>query len=153
MSNFLTNGREFLWRTTLYKKPIWQCEHTGRNNLTLKEAISSENDNKSKIERNIANFHLRKATLSLVQFRTYSVRLTRETMRVESLVDFVHSYLQYRYFKGEEVSYRDETTKLRYLFTLMEERGFSMYCPLIFLKELIILSVRLTAMRTMSNTL
>lgn len=55
---------------SLYRKPIWQCESTGKSNLTYKEALESEKVEKEKVQDKLPE-QLQKRVLLHVQFRKY----------------------------------------------------------------------------------
>lgn len=65
-----SNCREYLKRMSLYRKPIWQCESTGKSNLTYKEALESEKVEKEKVQDKLPE-QLQKRVLLHVQFRKY----------------------------------------------------------------------------------
>lgn len=60
--------REYLKRTSLYKKPIWQCEATGKQNLTYMEALKSEREEKERTGNKLS-LELQKQVLLHIQFR------------------------------------------------------------------------------------
>lgn len=55
-------------RTSLYRKPIWQCESTGKSNLTYKQALDSEKVEKEKVQDKLPE-QLQKRVLLHIQFR------------------------------------------------------------------------------------
>jgi hypothetical protein len=63
--------RQYLERITLYEQPIWQCESSGRSNLTFAEALESERTEKDKVQNKIP-VELQKAILQRAQFRKSS---------------------------------------------------------------------------------
>ncbi|KAI9249889.1 hypothetical protein BY458DRAFT_445156, partial [Sporodiniella umbellata] len=75
--------REYLKRTLLYKKPIWQCEVTGKTNLTFVEALKSEKGQVQKTETKLSP-ELQKQILLHIQF---------QTLRLDSLVDDTFKHL------------------------------------------------------------
>jgi hypothetical protein len=52
----------------LYKKPIWQCESTGKSNLTYKQALESEKVEKERVQDKLPE-QLQKRVLMHIQFR------------------------------------------------------------------------------------
>jgi bromodomain adjacent to zinc finger domain protein 1A len=52
----------------LYKKPIWQCESTGKSNLTYKQALESEKVQKERVQDKLPE-QLQKRVLMHIQFR------------------------------------------------------------------------------------
>jgi hypothetical protein len=67
--------REYLKRTSLYRKPIWQCESTGKSNLTYKEALDSEKVEKEKVQDKLPE-QLQKRVLLHIQFRKTNINKT-----------------------------------------------------------------------------
>ncbi|KAI8098498.1 ATP-utilizing chromatin assembly and remodelling N-terminal-domain-containing protein [Halteromyces radiatus] len=83
----------YLERTTLYKRPVWQCESTGRSNLTYAEALESERIEKEKVQNKLS-VELQKAVLERAQF---------QTTRLDAVVDYVYNYFVDRYVAGEQL--------------------------------------------------
>lgn len=65
---WLLSFSEYLKRMTLYKKPIWQCESTGKSKLTYKEALESEKIEKERVK---LPEELQKRLLMHIQFRKH----------------------------------------------------------------------------------
>ncbi|KAI9248962.1 ATP-utilizing chromatin assembly and remodelling N-terminal-domain-containing protein [Helicostylum pulchrum] len=82
---------EYLKRTGLYRKPIWQCESTGKSNLTYKEALESERLEKERVQDKLPE-QLQKRVLLRVQF---------QTARLDAVVEDVYQYFSNRYVDGE----------------------------------------------------
>jgi hypothetical protein len=66
--HFIYFYSEYLKRVSLYKKPIWQCESTGKSNLTFTEALESERTEKERVQDKLPG-QLQKRVLLRVQFR------------------------------------------------------------------------------------
>ncbi|CAO3677569.1 unnamed protein product [Umbelopsis ramanniana] len=77
----------------LYRQPIWQCETTGRSNLTYAEAVASERKEKERVGDRFPE-QLKACVLKRLQFRTD---------RLEAVVEDVYSYFLDRYLPGEIV--------------------------------------------------
>lgn len=60
--------RTYLQRTQLYKQPIWQCETTGRGNLTYAQALESERLEKERVQDKLPE-QLQRRVLQRAQFR------------------------------------------------------------------------------------
>ncbi|KAF7732000.1 hypothetical protein EC973_007105 [Apophysomyces ossiformis] len=84
----------YLQRQSLYRRPIWQCESTGRSNLTFKQAMESERVEKERVQDKLPE-QLRKRVLERAQF---------QTTRLDAVVDDVYNYFLERYTPGEIVS-------------------------------------------------
>lgn len=82
---------EYLKRMSLYRKPIWQCESTGKSNLTYKEALESEKVEKEKVQDKLPE-QLQKRVLLHVQF---------QTARLDHVVEDVYKHFSHRYVEGE----------------------------------------------------
>ncbi|KAI8083615.1 ATP-utilizing chromatin assembly and remodelling N-terminal-domain-containing protein [Thamnidium elegans] len=82
---------EYLKRTGLYRKPVWQCESTGKSNLTYKEALESEKLEKERVQDKLPE-ELQKRVLLRVQF---------QTTRLDAVVEDVYQYFSNRYVDGE----------------------------------------------------
>lgn len=78
-----TPCRDYLERTILYKRPIWQCEMTGRVGLTFAEALESERIEKDRVKDKLPE-ELQKRVLERAQFRTCCFRVSS---RVQSIID------------------------------------------------------------------
>ncbi|CAG8537174.1 16865_t:CDS:2 [Racocetra fulgida] len=59
---------DYLARTALYNRPIWQCEITGKQALTYKEALDSENTHREALHEKFPE-GLKRQILEFVQFR------------------------------------------------------------------------------------
>ncbi|KAI8985902.1 ATP-utilizing chromatin assembly and remodelling N-terminal-domain-containing protein [Pilobolus umbonatus] len=81
----------YLKRIALYKKPIWQCESTGKSNLTYSEALESERLEKERLQDKLP-VELQKQILLHVQFLT---------ARLETVVDNTFHYFSNRFVNGE----------------------------------------------------
>lgn len=55
----------------LYRQPIWQCETTGRSNLTYAEAVASERKEKERVGDRFPE-QLKACVLKRLQFREWS---------------------------------------------------------------------------------
>ncbi|PHZ15046.1 uncharacterized protein RHIMIDRAFT_277004 [Rhizopus microsporus ATCC 52813] len=88
-----TDYSEYLKRTSLYKKPIWQCEATGKQNLTYMEALKSEREEKERTGNKLS-LDLQKQVLLHIQF---------QTLRLDALVDDTYKHFVNRYVPGEFV--------------------------------------------------
>ncbi|KAI7880498.1 ATP-utilizing chromatin assembly and remodelling N-terminal-domain-containing protein [Mucor mucedo] len=82
---------EYLKRASLYRKPIWQCESTGKSNLTLGQALESEKIEKERVQDKLPE-ELQKRVLLHVQF---------QTLRLDAIVEDVYKYFAHRYVDGE----------------------------------------------------
>ncbi|KAI8340761.1 hypothetical protein BC941DRAFT_347555, partial [Chlamydoabsidia padenii] len=78
---------QYLERITLYRQPIWQCESSGRSNLTYAEALESERIEKDKVQNKLP-VELQKAILKRAQF---------QNTRLDAVVEDVYSYFINRY--------------------------------------------------------
>ncbi|KAI8060339.1 hypothetical protein BC940DRAFT_323329 [Gongronella butleri] len=104
----------YLERLHLYKQPVWQCEATGRGNLTYEEALKAEQNDKEKLESKLPD-QLRKALLIHAQFRKKIERKKNtskarqftsfllETCRLEKVVEMTYDYFQDRFVAGEQL--------------------------------------------------
>jgi bromodomain adjacent to zinc finger domain protein 1A len=52
----------------LYRQPIWQCETTGRSNLTYVQALESERKEKERVDDRFPE-QLKECVLKRLQFR------------------------------------------------------------------------------------
>ncbi|KAI8373223.1 ATP-utilizing chromatin assembly and remodelling N-terminal-domain-containing protein [Radiomyces spectabilis] len=93
-SEVFTDYPTYLQRYSLYKRPIWQCESTGRSNLTYAQALESERLEKERVQDKLSG-QLQKRVLERVQF---------QTGRLDAVVDDVYNYFLERYVPGETVS-------------------------------------------------
>ncbi|CAG8800776.1 30092_t:CDS:2, partial [Racocetra persica] len=59
---------DYLARTALYNRPMWQCELTGKQGLTYKEALDSENTHREALHEKFPE-GLKRQILEFVQFR------------------------------------------------------------------------------------
>ncbi|ORX45912.1 hypothetical protein DM01DRAFT_1339870 [Hesseltinella vesiculosa] len=84
----------YVERTFILKQPLWQCESTGRINLTYQQAAESERVEKGKLQGKLPD-SLQKALLIHAQFHN---------ARLDKVVDDVHSYFESRYVVGEQLS-------------------------------------------------
>ncbi|KAI7898906.1 ATP-utilizing chromatin assembly and remodelling N-terminal-domain-containing protein [Cokeromyces recurvatus] len=89
-----TNYESYINRLTLYNQAIWECEVTGRKNLTYKQALESEKLEHDKRVEYIFSKPLRKCILEKVQF---------QTKRLDDLVDDTYNYFKENYVKGETI--------------------------------------------------
>ncbi|CEP18139.1 hypothetical protein [Parasitella parasitica] len=64
----------YINKLTLYHQAIWECERTGRTNLTYEQALESEKNEHERAEYHFSEV-LRKSILNKVQFRTYVARI------------------------------------------------------------------------------
>ncbi|KAI8333471.1 ATP-utilizing chromatin assembly and remodelling N-terminal-domain-containing protein [Chlamydoabsidia padenii] len=87
------NYSHYLERVTLYKRPIWQCEFTGRSNLTYSKALESERLQNETVQNKLPK-GLQRAILERAQF---------QTARLIDVVDDVYGYLSDRFVLGEQV--------------------------------------------------
>ncbi|KAL7318660.1 hypothetical protein PS15m_001876 [Mucor circinelloides] len=86
-----TDYSEYLKRTSLYKKPIWQCASSGKSNLTYKEAMESEKHDKDRVQEKIPEL-LQKRVLEYIQF---------STARLETIIEEAYQHFVNRYAPGE----------------------------------------------------
>ncbi|KAI8071611.1 hypothetical protein BC940DRAFT_293280 [Gongronella butleri] len=77
----------------LYQRPIWECEMTGRQQLTYSQAVESEQAEKNRVEYRFCPV-LRKRLLSHLQF---------QTMSLEELAQDLYQRYQFNYATGEIV--------------------------------------------------
>lgn len=63
---------------SLYRKPIWQCESTGKSNLTYEQALESEKVEKERVQDKLPE-QLQKRVLLHVQFRKHKITSFRRT--------------------------------------------------------------------------
>ncbi|KAI9314873.1 ATP-utilizing chromatin assembly and remodelling N-terminal-domain-containing protein [Dichotomocladium elegans] len=86
----------YLERTLLYRQPIWQCEMTGRINLTYAEALESERVEKSRVKEKLPE-ELQRRVLERAQFKT---------IRLDAVVDDIYDYYIDRFDEGDLVTCR-----------------------------------------------
>jgi hypothetical protein len=103
-----------LERTTFYRRKIWQCELTGRSNLTYAEALESERLQNQTVQNKLP-LELQKAILERAQFRKFHVFYllqakrpfstlhSIETARLIDVVDDVYNYFVARFVLDEQV--------------------------------------------------
>ncbi|KAI7906927.1 uncharacterized protein BX663DRAFT_494236 [Cokeromyces recurvatus] len=84
-------NREYIKRISLYRKPIWQCESTGKSNLTYKQALESEKTEKERVQDKFPE-QLQKNVLLHVQF---------QTARLDTIVDNTYQRFASHYVEGE----------------------------------------------------
>ncbi|OAD79541.1 DDT transcription factor [Phycomyces blakesleeanus NRRL 1555(-)] len=84
----------YLQRLSLYKRPVWQCETTGRSNLTYEDALKSEKTERDRVQDKLPE-ELQQRVLERVQF---------QTARLDTVVEDVYSYFLERYIAGEIVN-------------------------------------------------
>ncbi|KAG2182437.1 hypothetical protein INT43_007367, partial [Umbelopsis isabellina] len=80
----------------LYRQPIWQCETTGRSNLTYVQALESERKAKERVDDRFPE-QLKACVLKRLQFRTE---------RLETVVEDIYNYYVDRYLPGEVIHCR-----------------------------------------------
>ncbi|KAI9020042.1 ATP-utilizing chromatin assembly and remodelling N-terminal-domain-containing protein [Phycomyces nitens] len=88
-----TSYESYINRLALYQQPIWQCEVTGRQNLTYEQALESESGDDNRAEFRFC-ITLRKHMLDRVQF---------QTLRLDSLVEDVYNHFKANFSVGEIV--------------------------------------------------
>lgn len=105
--------RDYINKLSLYHQAIWECEVTGRQNLTYEQALESERMEASRVEFKFSEV-LRKMMLIRAQFRM-CVHMSRpfkllilffvyiETVRLDELVDDMINYFKNNYLIGEIV--------------------------------------------------
>ncbi|ORZ24596.1 hypothetical protein BCR42DRAFT_458465 [Absidia repens] len=84
---------EYLHRTALYKRPLWQCECTGRSSLSYAEALESERSGKPKAKNKLPEA-LQKPVLERAQF---------QKTRLDAVVEDVYNFFVNRYVSDENV--------------------------------------------------
>ncbi|KAL1919483.1 uncharacterized protein VTP21DRAFT_2176 [Calcarisporiella thermophila] len=94
------NYEDFFERQKLYKQPIWQCETTGRINLTYQDALASERREAVAMESKLAE-GLKREILERVQ---------GSTSGVDSLSEELFNAFKDRYVKGEAVNIMWDST-------------------------------------------
>ncbi|KAI9475445.1 MAG: ATP-utilizing chromatin assembly and remodelling N-terminal-domain-containing protein [Benjaminiella poitrasii] len=87
-----TNYESYINRLTLYNQAVWECEATGRKNLTYKQALESEKSEHDKRMEYLFCKALRKCILERVQF---------QTKRLDDLVDDTFNYFEDNFIQGE----------------------------------------------------
>ncbi|CAG8481173.1 14689_t:CDS:10 [Acaulospora morrowiae] len=63
------NLKDYLARLALYERPIWQCILTGKQSLTYKQALESENNHREALKDKFPE-GLKEQILRLIQFKT-----------------------------------------------------------------------------------
>ncbi|KAI8375497.1 ATP-utilizing chromatin assembly and remodelling N-terminal-domain-containing protein [Blakeslea trispora] len=89
-----TDYSEYLKRISLYRKPVWQCEFTGKSSLTFKQALESEKAEKERVSDKLPK-PLQKRVLMHLQF---------QTSRLDTVVDNVYQQFANRFVEGEPVN-------------------------------------------------
>ncbi|ORY95624.1 ATP-utilizing chromatin assembly and remodelling N-terminal-domain-containing protein [Syncephalastrum racemosum] len=89
-----TDYTTYLQRNALYKQPIWQCETTGRSNLTYKQALDMEKLEKERVQDKLPE-ELQRRVLQRAQF---------QTGRMDNIVDDVYNHHLERYTPGEIIN-------------------------------------------------
>ncbi|KAI7869325.1 ATP-utilizing chromatin assembly and remodelling N-terminal-domain-containing protein [Spinellus fusiger] len=84
----------YLQRLTLYRRPVWQCEITGRSNLTYEDALKSEMIERDRVRDKLPE-NLQQRVLERVQF---------QTARLDSVVEDIYMYFLERYIADEIVN-------------------------------------------------
>ncbi|KAG1053790.1 hypothetical protein G6F43_004152 [Rhizopus delemar] len=87
------NYEDYINKLSLYHQAIWECEVTGRQNLTYEQALESERMEASRVEFKFSEV-LRKMMLIRAQF---------QTVRLDELVDDMINYFKNNYLIGEIV--------------------------------------------------
>ncbi|CEG66262.1 hypothetical protein RMATCC62417_02874 [Rhizopus microsporus] len=87
------NYEEYINKLSLYHQAVWECEVTGRQNLTYEQALESERMEGDRAEFKFSEV-LRKKILARVQF---------QTIRLDELVDDIMNYFKDNYLVGEVV--------------------------------------------------
>ncbi|KAI9479531.1 ATP-utilizing chromatin assembly and remodelling N-terminal-domain-containing protein [Zychaea mexicana] len=95
-SEIFTDYQSYLKRYTLYKAHVWQCEVSGRSNLTYEEALESERTEKNRVKEKLPDA-LQKRVLERAQF---------QCGRLDAVVDDVHEYYINRFDSGDMVTCR-----------------------------------------------
>ncbi|KAG1083841.1 hypothetical protein G6F42_022046 [Rhizopus arrhizus] len=80
-----TDYSEYLKRTSLYKKPIWQCASSGKSNLTYKEAMESEKHDKDRVQEKIPEL-LQKRVLEYIQLSEFCLADTMDDVTLTNLL-------------------------------------------------------------------
>lgn len=68
------NYRSYINKLTLYHQPIWECEATGRQNLTYEQALESEKTEHDRAEYKFCQA-LRISILNRIKFRKYRLHI------------------------------------------------------------------------------
>ncbi|KAI9486439.1 MAG: ATP-utilizing chromatin assembly and remodelling N-terminal-domain-containing protein [Benjaminiella poitrasii] len=90
-NEIFTDYSEYIKRISLYRKPVWQCELTGKSNLTYRQALDSEKAEKEHVQDKFPE-QLQKGVLLHVQF---------QTTRLDAVVDDAYQQFVNRYVEGE----------------------------------------------------
>lgn len=104
----------------MYKKRVWQCEFTGKSNLTYYEALESERSEKEQVEDKLPE-ELQKSVLVYIQFRKLHFNTTLnhaihylwtiETQRLDAVVDNAYKQFLKRYVETEILNYVGDDKK------------------------------------------
>lgn len=94
MSEYRANNRQYAARLSYYHQRIFQCELTGRSNLTFFEACHSEAVQTLEVQQRFPE-SLKAPVLRAVQFQI--------TGRIDNLVDAVFDRFRDRFFTSESV--------------------------------------------------
>ncbi|CAO3618011.1 unnamed protein product [Mucor fragilis] len=81
----------YINKLTLYHQAIWECERTGKTNLTYEQALESERNEHERAEYHFSEV-LRKSILNQVQF---------QTLHIDDLVDQIYSHFSNNFVIGE----------------------------------------------------
>ncbi|KAI8137184.1 ATP-utilizing chromatin assembly and remodelling N-terminal-domain-containing protein [Fennellomyces sp. T-0311] len=95
-AEIFTDYEIYLKRSTMYKQHIWQCELTGRSNLTYAEALSSERTEKDRVQEKLPD-ELQRRVLERAQF---------QSGRLDGVVDNVYDHFINRFDAGDLVTCR-----------------------------------------------
>ncbi|KAI9208134.1 uncharacterized protein BJ171DRAFT_565300 [Polychytrium aggregatum] len=79
-------------RYNMYRQKQWQCEATGRGNLTFEEALISERIARRNVKERFPEVW-KKPALEMIQFNT---------LKVINLIDVIYNYFRDNVFPGEE---------------------------------------------------
>lgn len=88
-----TNYESYINKLSLYHQPIWECEATGKMNLTYEQALESERSEHDRAEFKFCQA-LRVHILNRIKF---------QTVRLDALVDDVYHYFKRHFVEGEIV--------------------------------------------------
>jgi hypothetical protein len=105
----------YLHRLMLYRQPIWQCETTGRSNLTYAQALESERKEKERVGDRFPE-RLKAGVLKRLQFRTWYITFSCPSLcmlltliqysgtdRLEAVVEDIYSHFLDQYLPGEVI--------------------------------------------------
>ncbi|KAJ8322822.1 hypothetical protein O5D80_008352 [Batrachochytrium dendrobatidis] len=87
------NYDDYFARISLYRKKIWSCEFTGKNNLTFSEAVDSERKSKQRVEERFPRVWNQPA-LALIHFNQAALN---------ELIDELYELFKANFFVGETV--------------------------------------------------